>query len=79
MKSHELILHDLVDYLSDNKTRWITYDSSAKEDKWLEVAIGDCDYRVLHGREIVYEGFSMRFAVQKYNEIVSKPINVPKL
>lgn len=74
MKPHKINLEDVHGFII-----WHTFTSSTSENKKLQIKVGETQFRVLHGQEIVYEGSSECKAVEEYNSITSKPIDQPKL
>ncbi len=71
-------LEGLVTYLHDEGQKWHMYAASTEEPKMLQVQIGGSAFRVLHGREIVYEGYNGSDAIAAFNKISGPPTNVPK-
>lgn len=70
-KPHELDIDAIHKWLEENQ--WQTYAYSHNQNKTLQFSIGSEEIRVLHGKEIVYEGFSITKAVDWYNSITTKP------
>ena len=60
---------------------WIVYNLNVKLSKSLQVAVGQAGFRVIHGKEIVYDGPHMTNAIEAYNNIHTppNPIEEPKL
>lgn len=78
MKTHIITAEDLKAYIAEE--HWHTFASSfGRDNKRLQVSIGDLKKRVLHGSEIVYEGYSETEAVERYNSLVGFPENEPKM
>jgi len=78
MKHHTITIEEVNAFL-DSENSFKTFASSSTEAKELQVLVGDQWYRVLHGREIVYEGKSRIVAVKTYNDITTKPEETVKL
>lgn len=70
-KPHELDIDAIHKWLSEEN--WHTYAMSTVQNKRIQFSIGSEEIRVLHGKEIVYEGFSLTKAVDWYNSITTKP------
>lgn len=56
-----------------NEPIWITYAMDKRLEKKLQISVGKIGFRVLHGKEIIYEGGSMGSAIEKYNDIITVP------
>ena len=65
---HTISLDSLYDWES-----WVIFASSTSERKRLLAKSGSPLYRVIHGKEIIFEGASAVSAVDRYNSIVGKP------
>lgn len=52
---------------------WIAYSLDRICSKKLQIAVGMPGFRVLHGKEIIYEGSNLSDAVDAYNNITSRP------
>lgn len=74
---HTVTAENLVSYVYDNEP-YYTFASSTKESKQLQIRIGAERFRVLHGKEIVYEGEWTLGAVKAYNDITGRPKDKPK-
>lgn len=67
--THTIDLDEMLAWIADSQTAWVTYASSSEQPKGLEVAAGRCAYRVMHGSTVVYEGTDGRSAVNAYNSV----------
>ena len=56
-----------------NEPVWIVYALDLKTLKKIHLCVGHRGFRVVHGKEIVYEGPHLANAIEKYNAITSLP------
>ena len=68
MATHTINLDELLLWIEDSETAYVTYASSSREPKALEVKVAG-GYRVTHGDDTVYEGTDGKSAVDAYNSI----------
>lgn len=59
--------------------KWVMYSFSSYESKKFMIQLGASNYRVFHGEELLCDTLNLQKAVDTYNSITSKPIDVPKL
>jgi len=67
---HVIDTSELMTWLADDERAWMLYASSSREPKSLEVSAGRTNFRVTHGKEVVYIGTQPGEAVEAYNAIV---------
>jgi hypothetical protein len=52
---------------------WVVFEEDKVYKKKFSVRVGERDYRVTHGDEIIYEGWRLRMATRYYNKINKPP------
>lgn len=59
---------------------WVVYALDPTYNKRLMIRVGCTGFRVIHGKEIVYEGIHLPSAIKAFNAITKpNPSDIPKL
>ncbi len=71
MRHHTVDLDEMLDWINRRLTSRVTFASSTREHKALDVVLAG-GYEVVHNGDVVWSGTDGRTAVERYNAITSR-------